>query len=135
MRAEDTLQFMMDFYHNIYPNRKSCLNQLFCVIGNGYKWVDGELVDDSEFLSRWELKSPIIHAKPSDLNTLLEDIRIRVSGKDESEWYPLSKEYSYLYNYPEDIKPDWLELINETKQLLITDGIILEENNNDSGTV
>ena len=38
-------------------------------------------------------------------------------------WYPLSKSYSYLYNYPEDIKPDWLAVIEECTQLLINDGI------------
>ena len=47
MRAEDTLQFMMDFQGNLFYNRQKCLDQLFCTIGNGYSWVDGELVEDS----------------------------------------------------------------------------------------
>lgn len=39
------------------------------------------------------------------------------------EWYPLSKEYSYLYNYPIDIKDDWKKILEETKKYLQKDGI------------
>lgn len=44
MRAEDTLQFMMDFQGNLFYNRQKCLDQLFCTIGNGYSWVDANLL-------------------------------------------------------------------------------------------
>lgn len=37
------------------------------------------------------------------------------------------KEYAYLWNYPKNIKRDWLEGINETKSLLIEDGYSFEE--------
>ena len=35
MTAENTLQWMMDFYPDLFPTRKHCLDHLFCVIGNG----------------------------------------------------------------------------------------------------
>ena len=130
MRAEDTLQFMMDFQGSLFHSRQKCLDQLFCTIGNGYSWVDGELVEDSldtkTLLSRWKLTAPIEHAEPtwgvSELGKMKEDILKRRDIKDQ-KWYPLSKEYSYLYNYPDDIKPDWKALIEECKQMLINDGI------------
>ena len=130
MIAEDTLQFMMDFQGNLFYNRQKCLDQLFCTIGNGYSWVDGELVEDSldtkTLLSRWKLAAPIEHAEPtwgvSELGKMKEDILKRRCIKDQ-KWYPLSKEYSYLYNYPDDIKLDWKALIEECKQMLIDDGI------------
>ena len=130
MRAEDTLQFMMDFQGSLFHSRQKCLDQLFCTIGNGYSWVDGELVEDSRdtktLLSRWKLAAPIEHAEPtwgvSELGKMKEDILKRRDIKDQ-KWYPLSKEYSYLYNYPDDIKPDWKALIEECKQMLIDDGI------------
>ena len=130
MRAEDTLQFMMDFQGNLFYNRQKCLDQLFCTIGNGYSWVDGELVEDSldtkTLLSRWKLAAPIEHAEPtwgvSELGKMKEDILKRRCIEDQ-KWYPLSKEYSYLYNYPDDIKPDWKALLEECKQMLIDDGI------------
>ena len=130
MRAEDTLQFMMDFQGNLFYNRQKCLDQLFCTIGNGYSWVDGELVEDSldtkTLLSRWKLVTPIERAEPT--KSVIEVGGIRESmfkrrNLDNPKWYPLSKKYSYLYNYPDDIKPDWKALIEECKQMLIDDGI------------
>ena len=130
MRAEDTLQFMMDFQGSLFHSRQRCLDQLFCTIGNGYSWVDGELVEDSidtkTLLSRWKLATPIEHAEPTwgvfELGKMKEDI-LKRRGIEDQKWYPLSKEYSYLYNYPDDIKPDWKALIEECKQMLIDDGI------------
>lgn len=130
MRAEDTLQFMMDFQGNLFYNRQKCLDQLFCTIGNGYSWVDGELVEDSldtkTLLSRWKLVTPIERAEPT--KSVIEVGGIRESmfkrrNLDNPKWYPLSKKYSYLYNYPDNIKPDWKALIEECKQMLIDDGI------------
>ena len=130
MRAEDTLQFMMDFQGNLFYNRQKCLDQLFCTIGNGYSWVDGELVEDSldtkTLLSRWKLVTPIERAEPT--KSVIEVSGIRESmfkrrNLDNPKWYPLSKKYSYLYNYPDNIKPDWKALIEECKQMLIDDGI------------
>ena len=130
MRAEDILQFMMDFQGSLFHSRQKCLDQLFCTIGNGYSWVDGELIEDSldtkTLLLRWKLTTPIEHAEPtcgvSELGKMKEDILKRKGIKDQ-KWYPLSKEYSYLYNYPDDIKPDWKALIEECKQMLIDDGV------------
>ena len=130
MRAEDTLQFMMDFQGSLFHSRQKCLDHLFCTIGNGYSWVDGELVakscDTEILLSRWKLSTPIEHAEPtwgvSELGKMKEDI-LKRRGIEDQKWYPLSKEYSYLYNYPDDIKPDWKALIEECKQMLIDDGI------------
>ena len=130
MRAEDTLQFMMDFQGDLFYNRQKCLNQLFCTIGNGYSWVDGELVEDSldtkTLLSRWKLVTPIERAEPT--KSVIEVGGIRESmfkrrNLDDQKWYPLSKKYSYLYDYPDNIKPDWKALIEECKQMLIDDGI------------
>lgn len=130
MRAEDTLQFMMDFHGSIFYSRQKCLDHLFCVIGNGYDWVDGELVendsDTKTLLSRWKLIKPIKYAKPTETvaecGIIREDMYNRRS-LNVPKWCPLSKEYSYLYNYPDDIKDDWKTLLEECKQMLIADGI------------
>jgi hypothetical protein len=131
MRAEDTLQFMMDFNGNLFWSRQQCLDHLFCTIGNGYEWENGELVekdyDTKQMLSRWQLIEPVKHAEPRqlavELNEIREEIQRRRGFKEIPKWYPLSKEYSYLYNYPDNIKSDWLALIKECKQMLIADGI------------
>ena len=131
MRAEDTLQFMMDFNGNLFWSRQQCLDHLFCAAGTGIEWENGELVfkdyDTVQMLSRWQLIEPVERAEPRrlavEIHEIKESIRERRGLKEDPKWCDLSKEYSYLYNYPDDIKPDWLALIKECKQMLIADGI------------
>lgn len=133
MRAEDTLQYMTDFYPTIFPTRKHCLDYLFCVIGNGYKWKNGELVCDDEYIKRYKLRKSIKKAEFKN-EAFWNGMNILYNSGDKQKipieynftWYPLSKKYSYLYNYPEDIKDDWRALLEECKQLLIVDGIDIE---------
>lgn len=46
MKLEETIQFLYDFYPGLYSNRKQALDQMFCVNGNGFNWVNGQLVID-----------------------------------------------------------------------------------------
>lgn len=46
MTLERTIQSMFDHYPLIFQTRADCLNHLFCVLGSGYYWRDGELVED-----------------------------------------------------------------------------------------
>lgn len=133
MRAEDTLQFMMDFQGDVFYSREECLHYLFCENDNGHQWINGELVEDNaesnELLGRWKLKNPIQSARP--LQSRAEWGRInqeiwKSRGTKTNQWYPLSKKYSYLFNYPKNIKPDWKALIEECRQMLINNGIDLE---------
>ena len=135
MRAEDTLQYMADFYPDIFPTRKHCLDHLFCVIGNGYEWVNGELVDDDNtYEKRYKLRKPIKKAEfwqEEIWNHMYEfyhelydlDETQKIPMKYNFSWYPLSRKYSALFTYPEDIKDDWKALLEECKQMLIADGV------------
>lgn len=134
MTAENTLQWMMDFDSDLFPTRQSCLDHLFCVIGNGYKWVNGELVSEDHLSERYVMMEQIVHAKSlydetyEKRRNLELDLAKKIPGYQPNpkyihHWYPLSKDYSFLYNYPPDIKPDWMNILNECKELLIADGI------------
>lgn len=135
MRAEDTLQMMMDFSPDFFPTRKHCLNYLFCTIGNGFKWINGELVDPEDYISNhYRPIKPISRAKglheqqwyaESEYykKTKLRVPDLFVPPKYIFNWSKLSAEHSKLLNYPEDIRPDWKELVNECKLLLNSDGI------------
>jgi len=72
--------------------------------------VNGELVDN--VLDKVELKEG---EKAEQRNKVSKPIKFT--------WYPLSKNYSKIYNYPKDIKDDWKEGIEETRRLLEEDGI------------
>ena len=139
MRAEDTLQYMADFYPEIFPTRKHCLDHLFCVVGNGYEWINGELVDDdNKYEKRYKLRKPIKKAEfkhEENWNQMYEfyhklyslDKNQKIPMQYNFEWYPLSRKYSALFTYPEDIKDDWKALLEECKQMLITDGVDLDK--------
>lgn len=132
MKVEQTIQLMTDNYPSLFYNRQTCLNHLFCVIGNGYKWVDGELVDeeDEPYIKEYS-KKDIIKAIFDEKNekTIIEENK-KMAEKfkkkyKERTWYPISKEYSYIYNYPKNIKDDWLKALEECKEMLIKDGVNL----------
>lgn len=138
------MQFMMDFYPDIFPTRKHCLNHLFCTLGNGYKWVNGELVDDDNpYQERYVLRNPIKKAEPKDehfYNVMKEQEQVwkKLLGNDykitnQNQKYNFDWYVNYwdikdteLFNYPVDIKSDWLAAIEECKQLLRDDGILVD---------
>lgn len=133
MRAEDTLQFMADFYPDLFPTRKHALDFLFCTIGNGYEWKKGELVEeDGEFENRYALKKPIKKAtfRNEDIwnmrasaNELKKELGKEANPEYIFKWYPIS-EYSYIRDFPKNIKPDWKALMEECIALLEEDGIV-----------
>lgn len=97
--VEDTLAHMKRSYPNLYPHRYLALSHLFCTIGGGYRWVNGILLND------------------------------KVKGRGKAEWapvpegekvsfYPIS-EYSKCLNVPGDVRPDWLEAVRETMEMVI----------------
>lgn len=137
MKAENTLQIMMDFHGSLFYTRQKCLDHLFLTIGNGYEWKNGELVEKDEDvrLKRYVLIKDIKHAEPDEMIKQLGMFKESLESKLESSenrqkytWYPLCKDYSYICNYPKDIKPDWKALINECKAMLKEDGIEVPEN-------
>ena len=134
MRAEDTLQFMADFYPSIFPTRKHCLNHLFCAIGNGYRWVKGELVeDDDKKYNRYRLVKPVRKAEFEDERNWWVRYRFELEMHEETgkrinpdyffEWSQPSREYSYIYHFPKNIRPDWKALLEECRQMLKEDGV------------
>ena len=159
MKPERTLQKMYDEYPKLFPVRQQALDQLFCVVGNGYSWYKGEVVSDEE-LFIWDDKlerfiidpdykideEPDIISIPlkteEEYMKEIEDFRMSLAEaryhfypetsieehyKDLehnfNKWYPLSKEYSLIYNVPDDITPEWKALVEECKELLRKDGI------------
>lgn len=141
MKAEEELQFMMDFYPDLFPDRKHCMNHLFCVIGNGYEWENGELVNPSSpYAKRYKLMEPIIKAKGRNeeqyMDFCKQEQKIKELMGDKYKitpfnyiynftWCPLAETSSYLLNYPKEIKQDWLELLKECRNLMLADGVEL----------
>ena len=138
MTAQNTIQSMLDFYPDLYPTRKHCLNQLFCVIGNGYKWINGELVDadPDEFTKRYKFKKSVDKAVSrneehwylmADWHKQLKQIDpdYRIPAQYQFEWYHVYPDYAYITNYPDNITDSWKAALNECRELLYLDGIVL----------
>lgn len=136
MRAEDTLQYMTDFYSNLFPTRKHALNFLFNVVGNGYEWIKGELVNkDDEFEKRYKLREHVdkaIFRNEEDwLSTEAMWKRLEAAGFQNAPPLTIFKwtsprEFTALYSVPSDITNDWKALVQECIELMKSDGIIVE---------
>jgi hypothetical protein len=193
MDFRNTLYVSMAAYSSIHPNRAAVLNHFFCVIGNGYEWINGELVrvseenqDDTpeqqiarifacrrrdnkaraEHAARWKSEHKEAPDSEERINQILDEA-IEAARKERqadpegydrkrletlaeleaslkrweeekkwdyaipgnieermqttegfSRWYPMC-EYSAMVDFPDDVRPDWLDAIAETAQLIL----------------
>lgn len=168
MNLELTIQYMFNSYPTLFKERSDCLDHLFCAIGNGFDWYNGELCyeDPSHPIDEAYLEHCLVDGKAYQHNKLslrAEAIFYAKRRKEEKKYEPelqaifdaadekyfarlpddvyhkrerkyrwyfylggYCTKYAYLFNYPEDIKPDWLAGIEECKAMLIEDGYDVE---------
>lgn len=166
MNLELTIQEMFNNFPTLFKERSDCLDHLFCTIGNGYHWNNGELCyddadDDEEYLkgclvdgkayqhNKMSLRAEAIHyAKERKKEaTYSPKLQALFDKADEAyfarlpddvyhkrerkyRWYfylgGYCTRYAKLFNFPKDIKPDWLAGIEECKAMLIEDGYDIE---------
>lgn len=163
MTVENTIQGMYDHFPTLFKERADCLDHLFCVIGNGMEWKDGELIYTDEDNSlplnplkdkkafqynklslRDEAREYLLRDKKLSedeikdieeyLLTIPDDIYHERPRKERWYFYNADKSHKYygssvkkdafLFNYPDDIKPDWKSAIEECITLLKEDGIL-----------
>ena len=127
MNVELTVQSMYDNYPVIFQDRFDCYNHLFCVIGNGFEWVDGELVDGCVVQNLTKHSNNLVDGKAHQHITPEFEFPRKPRRERWYFRYPdgeihYGKDFAYLFNYPEDIKPDWLDALNECKAMLVEDG-------------
>ena len=70
MTVELTLQAMFDRYPMLFKERSDCYNQLFCVLGNGYEWYNGELVSLDKDYDEATLRAYLVDGKAFQHNKL-----------------------------------------------------------------
>ena len=154
MTVEQTFQGMFDHFPGLFKDRADCCNHLFCTVGNGFEWINGELVDvcaapcipknplkdgrafqynkltlrqEAEYyLRRAAIQKGERYEPDETLNSIPDD---QYHWQPRAErWYfykaglPLCRPYAYLFNYPDDIKPDWKAAIEECCEMLLDDG-------------
>lgn len=110
MKLEHEIQYAFDKYSLLFKQRWQVLDHLFCVIGNGYEWLNGELVEKDIDKSGY---TPIL--KDNKAYSIYEH------SFSDIEFYPIC-EYSKIFTIPKDIKPDWLDGIKEVVKMLLEHG-------------
>lgn len=141
MRAEDSIQLVLDFMGDTLPTRKHALNYMFLVVGNGFRWENGELTNPhSDVYNRYIPVGNVQHAKgrtedqwydahatfkklieKGAFTNTMDDFRYNFRWCLKEDNLPYSN--CLLMTYPKDIKPDWLKVINEIKDSLKEEGI------------
>lgn len=181
MNVELTIQYLFDNYPCLFKERADALSQLFCTIGNGYYWKEGELVINVPISSSATLlESHLVDGKAFQHNKLslraesqlyeqeriaqgwyddwkrrwpeddieeMKAVRQKTIAKLPDDVYykeperkkrwgfyvnipsnphiALYEDSAFLFNYPDDVKPDWKDAIEECRALLIEDGFTL----------
>ncbi len=141
MNLEDTIKDKFNRFPVLYgtSNRKKVLDSLFVTIGNGYYWDKGELVEspisikseDKAFYKKepYFKSNLLLYKDIYKLSTTQAKIKavanykklIKEADETPVDWYGLDPEHSLMFEYPEDIKPDWLNGIIETCISIIED--------------
>ena len=151
--VRDTVLRMLTEFPSLFTSKADCYRHLFLVNGNGYDWVDGELVSWSSKSGpdfKDEDAAMVEHAEKFGL---IPNYR-KNFGKEENEYVRLETRrnnmniqfaldnidmimrsemvmfgsgstihysgwnYCKLMQVPEDVKPDWLEVVNEVRSAL-----------------
>jgi hypothetical protein len=104
----------------LFLNQDDVLDHLFFCTGNGYKWENGQLVE--EFDSSYPEDSAIQAERADPWKTRLDTREYRegctkyngcyfmtASGHVGKKMHNLSENYDAICNLPDDIQPDWIE--------------------------
>lgn len=140
MNPEDTIRHTLYYYPQICPNRAHALHHMFCVIGNGYEWIKGELVDPYMELTPhpkgslphnipdtddgtplWKLYSEINKKHIAFIEEMNATIEQRMVATDfDRKPYPPAPDYAYLWNPKhEQMTAEWSACWIEARKLFL----------------
>ena len=136
MTVERTIQWMFNEYPDLFRDRADALNHLFCVLGNGYEWKNGQLVPDSadhKGMSAY-LDACMLRGKATQRKLSIEQqmaprkpraqrwyfaIAASLMKPEKIDYY---EHYVPLFNLPTDIRKDWQAAVDETLDMIRADG-------------
>lgn len=142
MNVDKTIQAALFHYPTLFQNRTQVLHNLFYVIGNGYEWQDGELVNmfadhdkhAMDHLSYWD-KAAAASNSPVDFLDIkhfelrrIQAVHNTLLGRSHCHGpfnlYPDIPGEARIYQIPDDVKDDWraaaaeIRVITERARLL-----------------
>jgi len=139
---EDTVKVGLLAYPSLFPTREYVIDHLYCVLGNGYDWEGGALVETChdgkdaivvkmlrEGKSEEEVRSYVADDEDDKrFNNLMKDVEERFPEykrklfpelERKLKIYPIC-ELCPILELPKDIHPDWLAGAEEALRLIET---------------
>lgn len=139
---ELTRKIMLHKYPTLFSTEFDVLHHLFFVLGNGYRWANGELIKrelildgklHEKTIEEWEAElADKVFILDEKLNRVINRLGILRSlstvetphePTDKYPLYPLS-DHCGAVEFPDDIKPDWLEALKKAIELAEMDSVI-----------
>jgi len=147
MKVAEEIEKMIKEYPSLFKTRYAALDHLFCVIGNGYDWINGELVytcipmsEEEKIVRKKERKkhekllykvSKALggnHLEKRKVEEKAEKLAIKNAKiiantpfydkiTKDYKFYPIC-DYSAIMNLPKDIKDDWKAAAEETEEYI-----------------
>jgi hypothetical protein len=151
MTLDETIRDCVHFYPSLFESRISALDHLYCVLGNGYDWQDGVLVErgtykpfepmvrlehqrqarEEEFsdalsgvLSDWYVKRAAVIRRVHENEQAIVTGAMNYTLVGKHGFYPLTAISCprHLSEVPDDVQPDWLAGAVEVAELIIAFG-------------
>ena len=94
MTLELTIQEMFEKFPTLFKERSDCLDHLFCAIGNGYEWQNGELIyigRDNDVLDSKYLEGRLVNGMAHQHNKMslrAESIYYFEKNNEDKDKYP-----------------------------------------------
>ena len=105
MEIPDQLRRMLLNFPMLFPNALSAYDHLFCVVGNGYEWKDGELVHTSKISKRFRnmtVKDAVLALLKEDLVDEWKD-KNSTTRRFAKAYEPLDDLSNYIAKNGEDV--------------------------------
>jgi hypothetical protein len=106
MTVEETVIRLITRYPTLFQHRWQCLDQLFCVLGSGFEWCNGE---------RAEIMSMLPWTNHEQWDITLVARLIEACRKEPMRFYG---DGAYLVELPANAEPVWIDAWYETKDLI-----------------
>lgn len=161
MTLKETIISSLISYPLIMKNALNVYDHLFCTIGNGYEWVNGELMCEDD--KKVNIKEGVINLLDNKLfknkdimdkyyqhgiidkyyENILDEIKLifDVSKRSEDFSIPIGNNcftgfyplcsYSKMCCFPDNIKDDWFEGIKKMVEIMENNPSYLTGNEND----
>ena len=132
-------------YPSLFPTRDHTIEFIFCVLGNGYDWEDGALIESCDDEKSKIVEKLLLEGSPeedikktvqeindkrfpplpelsAEVKEVLQKYGLELPGRPRDVGQPIMVyplcEYTHILKLPLDIRPDWLAGAEEAVRII-----------------